>query len=94
MSSKQLAAARLLLAGLGSLPEDLLTGAPQKNMPTFADYIPQVEKAVPAGSLRTYSPYWRRINEVWGDRRLDAPTVLELRELVEQTRQQATVRKN
>lgn len=94
MSSEHLEAARVLLAGLGIRPEDLVKAATPGQVPTFADYIPRVEKAVPAGSLRTYSPYWRRIREVWGDRTLDAPTVLELRELVEQTRQQALVRKN
>lgn len=63
-------------------------------VPTFGEYIPKVESAVPAGSRRTYSPYWRRINAVWGHRRLTDPTVIELRELIEQTRKQALLRQN
>jgi integrase len=41
-----------------------------------------------------YDTYWRRIVEVWGDRRLDEPTPLEIKQLAEEVKAHVVVRKN
>lgn len=95
MKDADIAAARLVLARLGINPEQLL-GAPTANgpVPTIRDYINRVSGAVPAGTRRVYDTYWRRIVEVWGDRRVDEPTPLEIKQLAEQVKLQVVVRKN
>jgi hypothetical protein len=95
----ELEAARILLTRLGITPEQLLaTGAavtPQaKPMPTFAEYIDRVSNAVTAGTRRVYDTYWTRVREVWGDRRLDEPTPLEVKQLAERVKAAAVVRSN
>jgi integrase/recombinase XerC len=62
--------------------------------PTFAEYIPVVSKAVKAGTRRVYGSYWKRIEEHWGERRLDEPTPSEVRELVEYVRTHVVARRN
>ncbi|MBF6456069.1 MULTISPECIES: site-specific integrase [Nocardia] len=96
MTTEDLDAARLLLQRLGLRPEDLLSSTPGRGQPapTFDDYIRQLQAAVPAGTLRAYGPYWRRIVQAWGDRRINTPSPLEVRELIEQTQRQAVVRRN
>ncbi|WP_406690398.1 site-specific integrase [Saccharopolyspora sp. ID03-671] len=80
---------------MGVTPEDLLgTSAPKPQAPTFADYIPEVAKAVSPGTKRVYSTYWNRILEHWGDRHLDEPTTLEIQQLAETIRTQVVVRRN
>ncbi|MFG1993782.1 tyrosine-type recombinase/integrase [Actinoplanes sp. NPDC048988] len=65
-----------------------------KSLPTFDDYISQVAAGVSAGTRRVYDTYWRRIREHWGQRRLDEPTALEIRQFAEQIRETALVRRN
>ncbi|WP_218002449.1 tyrosine-type recombinase/integrase [Nocardia brevicatena] len=96
MTIEDVDAARLLLQRLGLRPEDLLSMPPGhgRPAPTFTEYIRQLQTAVPPGTLRAYGPYWRRIVRVWGDRRINTPAPLEVRELIEQTQRQAVVRRN
>lgn len=95
MSEAEISAARLLLARLGVKPEELLaTSAPRESMPLIRDYVKRVSDAVPAGTRRVYSTYWRRVVEVWGDRRIDEPTALEIKQLAEDVRHRVVVRKN
>lgn len=95
MNDAEISAARLLLTRLGVTPEELLaTPAVRERMPLVRDYIERVSNAVPAGTQRVYSTYWRRVVEVWGDRRIDEPTALEIKQLAEDVRQQVVLRKN
>ena len=95
ISSSDLEAARLLLERLGVSPEDLVgTPASKPQAPTFADYIPEVAKAVSPGTRRVYGTYWNRILEHWGERHLDEPTTLEIQQLAETIRSQVVVRRN
>jgi site-specific recombinase XerD len=97
MNAADLDAARLLLARMGITPEQLLAAAdPTDSVPmlTFRDYIAQVSAAVPEGTRRAYATYWRRIEDTWGNRRIDEPTPLEIKQLCEQTKGHVIVRKN
>jgi integrase/recombinase XerC len=79
LSGQELQALHLLLARLGVTPEQLLTQPqPPAAMPTFDEYIERVSAAVPEGSRRLYSTYWRKISDDWGHRRIDEPTPLEI----------------
>lgn len=94
MTHPELQAARLMLARLGVTPEQLLatpTGGP---VPTFVEYLPRVAEAVSEATRRVYGSYWERILHAWGDRPIDAPTPLEIAQLVERTRENAVVRRN
>jgi integrase/recombinase XerC len=93
--SAELEAARLLLDRMGLRPEDLLA-APRHSrpMPTFAEYIPVVAGAVSTGTRRAYGSYWNRIEEHWGQRRLDQPTPTEIKQLVQHIRTNVVVRRN
>jgi integrase/recombinase XerC len=96
MNAADLDAARVLLARMGITPEQLL-GTDQsasRYVPTFREYIDQLADAVPAGTRRAYATYWRRIIDAWGDRRLDEPTSLEIKQLCENTKTHLVVRKN
>ncbi|MEV6228010.1 hypothetical protein AB0L88_09065 [Saccharopolyspora shandongensis] len=62
--------------------------------PTFAEYIPKVADAVSPGTRRVYSSYWKRVEAQWGQRRLDEPTPLEIKQLAEKTRNQVVIRRN
>jgi integrase/recombinase XerC len=46
------------------------------------------------GAHRVYGTYWRKVTEVWGNRRLDEPTPTEIRELAEQIKAAAVIRRN
>lgn len=97
MTAGEIEAARLLLSRLGLRAEDLLGDAgtgENRAVPTFADYIRRIQSACPAGTLRTYLPYWRRVATSWGDRPITEPSPLEIRELVEQCKREAIVRRN
>src|SRR5947209_9237996 len=93
--SAELDAARLLLAGLGISPEDLLL-APRDRLwvPTFAEYIPIVSRAVTQGTRRMYGTYWNRILEQWAQRRLDEPTPSDIKQFAEHVRTHVVVRRN
>lgn len=88
-------AARLLLSRLGVTLEQLVDSRDGgRPVPTFAEYIERVSEAVPAATRQVYGTYWARTRKVWGERRLDEPTALEIRQLVEQTRAAVVVRRN
>ncbi|MFJ5599937.1 tyrosine-type recombinase/integrase [Micromonospora parva] len=63
-------------------------------VPTFDEYIERVSEAVTAGTGRVYGTYWNRVREVWGSRRLNEPTPLEIRQLAERMKDQIVVRRN
>ena len=91
----ELEAARVVLERMGVSPEDLLGLSPQRSAaPTFADYIPKVSAAVSPGTRRVYSSYWKRIADHWGQRRLDDPTPLEIKQLAEHVRDHVVARRN
>lgn len=91
----ELEAASMVLERMGVAPEDLLGhSSPTPTAPTFADYIPQVSAAVSQGTRRVYSSYWKRITQQWGDRRLDEPTPLEIKQLAEHVREHVVSRRN
>jgi len=96
MNAADLEAARLLLTRLGITPEQLLAADPAggRPIPTFRDYIAQVSVAVPDGTRRAYATYWRRIEDTWGDRPIDEPTPLEIKQLCEHTKGHVITRKN
>lgn len=76
-------------------PEDLLaTPQTRPPAPTFAEYIPIVDAAVTDGTRRVYSSYWNRINQRWGQRRLDEPTPTEIKHLIEDIRAHIVTRRN
>jgi hypothetical protein len=92
------AAALRILQRLGVSPGDLQDAAvPRAAAPTFAEYIPVVYAAMPAGRTRDhYNTYWDKILgcEGWAGRRLDEPTVSELKQLVEHLRAVRVRRRN
>jgi hypothetical protein len=88
-------AALLLLDRMGLTPADLAAaGAPQREVPTFAQYVPVVSAAVTAGTRRAYGSYWNRIVEHWGGRRLDEPTPSEIRQLMAYVKTHVVARRN
>nr|WP_042178957.1 site-specific integrase [Kibdelosporangium sp. MJ126-NF4]CEL13542.1 hypothetical protein [Kibdelosporangium sp. MJ126-NF4]CTQ99227.1 hypothetical protein [Kibdelosporangium sp. MJ126-NF4] len=95
MTATDLEAVRLLLARLGISAEQLLdTPTSPQRMPTIRDYVQHVSEAVPASTRRVYATYWRRVVDVWGDRRVDEPTSLEIMQLAEQFKPHVVVRRN
>ncbi|WP_342750240.1 hypothetical protein [Amycolatopsis australiensis] len=91
----ELDAARLLLSKMGIAPADLLAETELRPVvPTFSEYIPQVSRAVSPATARSYGSYWRRVEEAWGGRRLDEPTPSEIKQLAEESRANALVRRN
>jgi len=94
MHNKQtLQAAQQLLAQLGISADDLL-GVTSATPPTFRTYLGQLRAAVPAATLRCYDPYWKKVEDAWGDRTIDEPSSLEIRRLCEQASTTATIRRN
>lgn len=97
-SEGELEAALLLLRRMGVTPEQLLasagSGAKARSIPTFNEYVPQVALAVSAASHRLYGTYWAKVCDAWGERRIDEPTPLEIKQLAELVKQQAVVRRN
>ena len=92
---EELEAARLLLARLGVSPADLLGAAkPQREVPTFAAFVPVVAEGVGEGTRRVYGSYWNRIVEAWGERRLDEPSPSDVQRLVEHVRTHVVSRRN
>lgn len=89
-----LQAVQVLLNRLGVTPADLLTASPAREAPTFADYIPQVAKAVSEGSRRVYGSYWNLVMREWGHRSLDDVTALDIGSLCEQAKASAIQRRN
>ena len=76
-------AALVLLERMGLSAADLAAvPQPRTQVPTFAEYVPVVSAAVSPGTRRAYRPYWKRVVEQWGERRLDEPTPSEIRQLM------------
>ncbi|MEV8437527.1 site-specific integrase [Actinosynnema sp. NPDC051121] len=65
-----------------------------RRIPTFAEFVPVIEGAVPAPSRRVYGTYWRKIVEVWGERRLDKVTVSDVQGLFEFVKAGVVVRRS
>ena len=94
-SAAELDAARLMLERMGILPEDLLgDGDPRSTAPTFAEYVLTVSAAVTNGTRRVYGPYWNRLVEHWGPRRLHDPSPSEIKQLSEYVRTHVVTRRN
>ncbi|NNH76079.1 tyrosine-type recombinase/integrase [Nocardia uniformis] len=89
-----LQAAHQLLSQLGITPEDLLRTSDAANVPTFREFIQQVQEAVSPATVRAYRPYWNRVEECWGDRAITEPTALEIRKLSETYRRTTVARRN
>src|SRR5215475_15849863 len=88
-------AVRVLLERMGVRPEQLLASpGSSPSIPTFSEYLGRVSGAVSSGTRRVYATYWARVLEVWGSRRLDEPTALEIRELAEAVKARAVSRRN
>src|ERR1700722_3432636 len=93
--TENIAAALLLLKKMGIDPADLLhdsAAAPQ--IPTFADYIPLVSRAVGDGTRRVYTTYWNRVIDAWGPRLITEPSPLEISQLAEDTKANVVPRRN
>jgi integrase/recombinase XerC len=93
--TENIAAARLLLKKMGVDPADLLqdpVGAPE--IPTFADYIPRVSRAVSAGTRRLYATYWNRVLDAWGPRPITEPSPLEISQFAEDIKANVVHRRN
>ncbi|WNV84866.1 site-specific integrase [Umezawaea sp. Da 62-37] len=73
-------AARHLLDQLGLTTEDLrwVPG----DIPTVADYLPEVIAAAAPGARNTYGIYWTYILAAFGDRRLDQVTPTDIEALM------------
>jgi len=89
-----LTAVRVLLAKLGIEPGALLAGSAGPAVPTFAEYVPVVAAAVTVGTSRTYRPYWARVVAQRGERRLDHVSATEIKQLAEQVKASAVIRRN
>src|ERR1035438_6256980 len=88
-------AAMLVLERMGLTPADLLTApAARPAAPTFAEYIPVVSALVSDGRRQEYGPYWTRVTDQWGSRRIDEPTPSEIRQLVQHVRANVVPRRN
>ncbi|MEV6254175.1 tyrosine-type recombinase/integrase [Nocardia sp. NPDC051911] len=95
-SDAQLAAARVLLQGLGIEPEQLL-GQPgtTRAIPTLAEYVPIVYAAMPDTPTRNhYLSYWNKLLVDHADQRLNEPTVSQLQTFVHTVREQRQRRSN
>ncbi|WP_280453609.1 tyrosine-type recombinase/integrase [Nocardia brasiliensis] len=79
VSAETLAAAKLLLEQMGISPADLVAGTTA--VPTFAEVIPQVRTTLAPGTLRTYNAGLTRLEDTWGERRLDEPTKADFEEM-------------
>ena len=95
LAEPEVEAARELLSRLGVRPDDLLA-APSESVPVpeFVDYVPQVARAVTEGTCRVYGSYWNMVTSHWGNRHLNEPTALEIRQLAEMARAGAVQRRN
>ncbi|GAB2992244.1 tyrosine-type recombinase/integrase [Saccharothrix stipae] len=88
--------ARALIAHMGIAPEELFAGyaSDRPPMPTFAEFLPVVERTVSVGTRRCYGSYWKKVLAVWSDRRLDEPLPSEIADLAEQVKIKAVTRRS
>jgi integrase len=88
----RVALAQQVLAQLGVSLDDLQETASDGDggraaavvMPTIAEYLPRVIAAAGPGAARTYGSYWGRMQEAWGDRRVDSITASDIEALQRQ----------
>ena len=94
-AASDIAAARLLLNKLGIEPGDLLQdpGDPPE-IPTFADYVPRVSRAVSDSTRSVYGTYWNRVVDAWGPRLITSVSPLEISQLAEDTKANVVQRRN
>src|SRR5260370_42300849 len=94
-SRPELEAARLLLERMGISPVDLLdVRAARPAAPTFAEYAPVVAAAVSPGTRRAYGPYWNRVVQAWGERRIDETLPSEVEPLRAQGQAHVVAQRN
>ncbi|WP_051163334.1 tyrosine-type recombinase/integrase [Nocardia brevicatena] len=99
-TQSDVAAVQMMMDRLGLTVADLATGSPPETArlaPTFADYIPTVLAAMPAGRTREhYRTYWNKIltQPGWAHRRLDEPTPADLQALCEKIRANRVIRRS
>ncbi|WP_406277115.1 hypothetical protein OH799_07595 [Nocardia sp. NBC_00881] len=93
-----IAAALRVLDGLGLNPADLhTTPPPRPPAPTFAEFIPAVHDAMPAGRTRDhYKTYWDKLLQQngWPERRIDEVTLAQLEQLAEKIKASRVRRRN
>jgi integrase/recombinase XerC len=93
--TENIAAALLLLKKMGVDPADLLQDpAASPDVPTFADYIPRVSRAVSGGTRRLYATYWNRVIDAWGPRPITEPSPLEISQFAEEIKVNVVHRRN
>jgi integrase/recombinase XerC len=89
------AAARMMLQRMGVDPADIMSDPSSRpQVPTFAEYIPQVAAAVSPGTAGTYGSYWKRIVAKWGDRSLLEPSPTEVEQFAAEIKANAVQRRN
>jgi len=87
------AAARMLLQRMNVDPADLMTDPSDRPpVPTFDEYVSQVEDAVSPGTAKTYGSYWNRIRAKWGSRTLLEPTPTGIKQFAEEIKANAAQR--
>ncbi|MFJ9364864.1 tyrosine-type recombinase/integrase [Nocardia sp. NPDC101769] len=95
MTDDDLNTAAHLLSRLGLTIGDLADHVNRHRLvPTFGEFIPRLREALPESTVRNYEPYWRIVENIWGERTLDAPTTTEIDLLVKDHRRHAVVRAN
>jgi hypothetical protein len=63
-------------------------------VPTLAEYLPRVRAAASPGTSRTYSTYWNRMANAWGDRRLNEIAASDIEALHRSCTTAAVIRSN
>ncbi|OLR89613.1 integrase [Actinokineospora bangkokensis] len=87
--------ARQVIARLGITAQDLLLAEDtEAAVPTIAEFIPVVSAAVSPNTRKVYVYYWRKIEERWGDRRLDQLLPSEIKEFSYELRTKVVQRRN
>jgi integrase len=93
-----IATVQMMMDRLGLSVDDLTARAESSRaVPVFAEYIPTVLAAMPAGLTRNhYQTYWNKIlaQPGWAQRRLDEPTTADLQVLCEAIRAQRVIRRS
>ena len=94
-NTAELDAARILPSRLELRAEGLLdAAAPRPTAPTFRAYIPVVAAGVRPSTRRVYSSGWKRIENHWGERRIDEPTPPEIRQFLVQMQSELVIRRS
>ncbi|GLY44506.1 hypothetical protein Amsp01_105290 [Amycolatopsis sp. NBRC 101858] len=86
------AAAEIVLAKLGLSLDQVADLAKPKVVPTFAEYVPEVEKTTSESSSKTWRYYWQVLVDEWGDRPIDEPLASEINQLANLVQQRAAAK--